>query len=87
MDKEVLLDENDDLWVENRHKHIAVVSQEVTKGLKKFSENNAGMKADAKSIKGSFLLLTCFFPIQNINISYALLKTIIFIEDRFVVMI
>lgn len=54
IDKEVLLDETDDLWVENRHKHIAVVSQEVTKGLKKFSENNAGMKADAKSIKGSF---------------------------------
>lgn len=57
VEKEVLLDENDDLWVDIRHKHIAVVSQEVTKGLKKFNDWKAGFKADSKSIKDLSMMI------------------------------
>ena len=35
--KEVILDDNDDCWVELRHQHIAVVSQNVNKKMKKFN--------------------------------------------------
>jgi len=52
--KEFILDENDDLWVEIRHRHIADVIQFVPKKLKKFIAEkkiqSSGKKSDLRDL-------------------------------------
>merc|ERR1711936_51173 len=58
--KEVILDENDDLWEELRHQHIAVVNQIVSKKLKKFNEDKkipTSAGGDKNSIRDLSLLI------------------------------
>uniref|UniRef100_A0A2P2HW13 Protein ROP-like n=1 Tax=Hirondellea gigas TaxID=1518452 RepID=A0A2P2HW13_9CRUS len=50
-EKEVLLDESDDIWTENRHKHIAIVSQYVTGKMKDFMKDKRQFNTDKASMR------------------------------------
>lgn len=50
-DKEALLDDSDDIWKEMKHKHIANVSQEVTKKLKAFATEKRMASSDKASMR------------------------------------
>ncbi|CAG2241161.1 syntaxin-binding protein 1-like isoform X4 [Mytilus edulis] len=51
VEKEALLDETDELWVELRHQHIAIVSQQVTKQLKQFAKDKKMTDGDKANIR------------------------------------
>lgn len=52
-----MLDENDELWLELRHQHIAIVLSLVTQNLKKFTESKRMSQSDKHSVRDLSLMI------------------------------